>query len=266
MSTPPTERRRRRGLPLLITGVALVGAVVGGVVVSSLNNPDPVSTPPTSATNTPTATPTAPSTSIGTGYAVEAGGGGTRVANADGKTPMGYPSTCEGAIAAATNYAAMLESGDASSVTPEGVATFNALIDEISPGAIPGAGMWQDLEKADRAKYAENFAATPLLATAFPEVGAFRVVSCIPERSAEIDVLFGGELRMEGVDGVDRWYVTQRVQLTWMNDWSPRDVGDVPDAVEKSGLISPDEFSRSLRDSFLSGDPSEWQEYTNVPF
>lgn len=93
--------------------------------------------------------------------------------------------------------------------------------------------MWQDLEKADRAKYAENSCSDAAPRHSLPcGVGAFRVVSCIPERSAEIDVLFGGELRMEGVDGVDRWYVTQRVQLTWMNDWSPRDVGDVPDAAE----------------------------------
>ena len=126
--------------------------------------------------------------------------------------------------------------------------------------------MWQDLEKESRAKYAEIYAVSPLLSTAIPEVGAFRVVSCTPERAAEIDVLFGGELRLNGTEGVDRYYITQRVQLTWMNDWSPRDVGDMPDAVEKSGFISPDEFSRSLRDSFLSGDPSEWQEYSNVPF
>lgn len=266
MSTPPTERRRRRGLPLLITGVALVGAVVGGVVVSSLNNPDPVSTPPTSATNTPTATPTAPSTSIGTGYAVEAGGGGTRVANADGKTPMGYPSTCEGAIAAATNYAAVLEATDMSSATPEGVATYNALIDEISPGAIPGAGMWQDLAKEERAQYADLFADAPLLWTSMPEVGAFRVVSCTPERSAEIDVVMGGELHAPGSTEVEQWYLGQRVQLTWLNDWSPRDISILPGDESIGLLVSPNIFTRSIRDSALTGDLAQWQEYSNVPF
>ena len=266
MSTPPTERRRRRGLPLLITGVALVGAVVGGVVVSSLNNPDPVSTPTSTATTPPTATPVSTPTSSGTGYAVEAGGGGTRVANADGKTPMGYPSTCEGAIAAATNYVAVMQSGDAASVTPEGLATFNALIDEISPGAIPGGGMWQDLEKESRARYAENYAAMPLISTTLPEVGAFRIVSCTPERAAEIDVVLGAELRMEGSEEVDRWYVGQRVQLTWLNDWSPRDISDLP-GDEAIGLrVSPGDFSRSVRDTSLTGNLSDWQEYTNVPF
>ena len=264
MTTPPNERRRRRGLPLLITGAVLAGAIAGGVVVSQLNNPDTPAEPTATTTAEPTTATTAPTR--GSGYTVEAGAGGTRVANADGKTPMGYPSTCEGAIAAATNYAAVLEATDMSSATPEGVATYNALIDEISPGAIPGAGMWQDLAKEERAQYAELFADAPLLWTSMPEVGAFRVVSCTPERSAEIDVVMGGELHAPGSTEVEQWYLGQRVQLTWLNDWSPRDISILPGDESIGLLVSPNIFTRSIRDSALTGDLAQWQEYSNVPF
>ncbi|WP_108720348.1 hypothetical protein [Miniimonas sp. S16] len=253
------ERPRRRWWPVVLVGAVLVGGGVGLYTATRA---------PASPTTAPTVTATSlatPSSSAVPGLVVEAGGGGSTVASIDGVTPMGYPDTCEGAVAAATNQLVAIRAQPEGWTTPEGLARHAALVDYFSPGAIEGA-TWSSTTKTQRAAEAAQVdAQLPGMTTTDLDaaLGAFRVISCTPATTV-VDVVYGGIIR---IPGEEDWpvYASARVEVGWLDDWSIREVTDVPIGESPASRVAPDgAFTAETRAQLLAAGGPGWTEYANA--
>lgn len=196
---------------------------------------------------------------------IEAGAGGRDKAKADGETPVGYDSTCAGAVQAATNYTIWALSPQVQWRLDE--ETYNALIDEINGGLDGGIGPISEW----KAQTAENGFFTDknegLYAEAHPEWSLFHVEDCVPEHQATIDVGVGADRPATpdeaGMDG-------GRIYLSWDgHDWRLVDIDAdyYYELSEKHSIpfTTPKPTPQSWRDEAKEAFGPGWQEYTNAP-
>ncbi|WP_402378000.1 hypothetical protein [Isoptericola rhizosphaerae] len=225
---------------------------------------------PTSSTATPSASP-AP---VGS-YRVAAGEGGTTVAS-DGRTPVGYEQSCEGAVAAATNYSAGI--WDATFQGQMSEEQFVAYLTEINGGLDDGATTGD--EDSPLAALVTEFATIRADATEMrelgidfdpdgqlhPEWGGFLVQSCTSGGQATVQVLgySDSHLGEGGVGGYEAvsatvawvggdWRLIERVDLN--NDDLPEGYLDVE--------VAP--VSAADRRAWITTAGPGWTEYTNAP-
>lgn len=242
----------------------LVGAVVlVGIAVAVWAATRPVAPDPE-----PTTTPRA-SDPVAGSYRVAVGKGGTGTA-VDGRTPIGYQPTCEGAVHAATNY---LVAVDESLVTErQSGEDFAALLDELGAGLDGGAAETPigDL-KAQYATIREESAEydVPMFTgTSHPEWGAFLVRSCNEGAQAVIDIV-----RAWDEPQYPPFSTAYRVTLTWFGregdeaDWRlielrqlETDEAPAPLGESEASPVPTDE-----RRAWLMDAGPGWTEYTNAP-
>ncbi|MGC5168698.1 hypothetical protein [Luteimicrobium sp. DT211] len=265
-----SERPRRR-VPrwvwATIAGALVVGA---GAVALAMglggSSTPPASAGPSAASSPATSTSTAPD-AVG-GLRVAAGSGGTKgkVAS-DGRTPLGYANTCEGAVQAATNYVKGIEDGlYQPRLDAKGFAAYvSQLTDGLDGGAADGPVATLTAEftsgRAEVKKYG-----TPLdpNASFHPEWGAFIVRSCVPGTQASVDVVaYETPYMGKGNVGVGEYHVT----LAWFeNDWHlagyEAQLDGLPDGV--SG-VTTSPVPADHRHAWIAAAGPGWTEYTNAP-
>lgn len=242
----------------------LVGAVVlVGIAVAVWAATRPVAPDPE-----PTTTPRA-SDPVAGSYRVAVGKGGTGTA-VDGRTPIGYQPTCEGAVHAATNY---LVAVDESLVTErQSGEDFAALLDELGAGLDGGAAETPigDL-KAQYATIREESAEydVPMFTgTSHPEWGAFLVRSCNEGAQAVIDIVTYWD-----EPGVPPGAAGYQVTLAWFGlkgdteDWRLVELrqlasSDVPAGA--AGMTKSPVPATDRRAWLMDAGPG-WTEYTNAP-
>ncbi|MGQ4534471.1 hypothetical protein ACUH9Y_05125 [Dermabacteraceae bacterium P13115] len=116
---------------------------------------------------------------------VTAGKGGTKVSPIDGVTQIGYPQTCAGAVAAATNY---LNDLDVTRITSGEVTTdqFAKLYFDRTrlPKEERDRAVFDDKAYKERAKISHTRAIWK------PEWGGFKVNSCTPGKEADISLFY----------------------------------------------------------------------------
>lgn len=259
--TEPTTGRRK----LLWWGGGIIAAVALVAVVLSLagGSPDAAPAPTTTVTTTP-----------GTdGIRVASGTGGKQKAP-DGITPVGYESTCAGAVQAAANY-------DTALTDPTGTTGYNtptaktgaarpgldATLNRILSGSHPSI-----IEAEEGARPSTLFPGQET----HPEWGGFKVVRCTPSSLAVIDLFSCSVIpnRVEaerfGVAGL-AMCVPARYQLRWGGapfDWRLH-------AREGSNVIDPQPFNSpdgepvpitaKRRAEILKPGGTGWTEFTNAP-
>lgn len=184
--------------------------------------------------------------------AVTAGQGGSKKA-ADGRTPLGYPRTCEGAVAAATNYVS-------SATRLEWVQRHgDALLGQIS------------VADTQRIAYHREGMRTALTSgitmESRPEWGGFRLVACDPS-TATVNVWECEVQRYQGQSQRSCTAVT--TTLNWIgDDWKLRRY-EVP-AEPPVPAVTPDPAPGGVplptdqrRQALQAAGPG-WQEYANAP-
>ncbi|MEU8244067.1 hypothetical protein AB0C07_37915 [Actinoplanes missouriensis] len=224
--------------------VLALGVGIGNALASG---DDPVTQAPTPDASAPSASSPAVARLV-----VTAGQGGSGRA-ADGKTPIGYQHTCEGAVAAATNYvssATRLEW-----VKPYG----DKLLDQISDADT------QSIE--ERRTGMRTILEGGGVLESHPEWGGFRVVAC-DQYDATVDVWECEVLRANGQ--AQRSCAPIATAVAWVNgDWKLRRY-QVP-AEEPAPEPTPDPvpgdapLSAEQRRQALQAAGPEWQEYANAP-
>jgi len=258
------EKTHRRRVPGWIAAVAVVAAVLfTGVVTHLVTGGD--ARPAPGAAKPSTAAPTAasaPGTPVG-GYQVKAGAGGTATA-VDGRTPIGYPGNCQGAVEAATNYYTALAEGlFQDRLTPDG---FAALLAQINAGLdVDGANMGalktQFATIRDEGK-AKNI---PFYNAQYhPEWGAFRVQSCTKTSTAVIDIAgFATDDAVPGHSGQS----PQVISLSWFkDDWRLVDAKDLATDVYGSDPAWPvAPLPAAQRKAMIARGGPGWTEYANAP-
>lgn len=260
MSNDDQAPKRRRWPYLLGTAVLLAG---GGYAISQLVNDDAPTTDPTAVPTTPTLTdPTAPE------YVVEAGGGGTTTASVDGVTPMGYPQTCEGAIAAATNQWLAVSAQPEGWWSPEGLARTSELVDYFAPGEIDDITWMSDFKTArEEAAAVVNEHGTYNWADMNDaSLGAFHIVSC-SSSVAVVDIVYGSLVSTPETSEFTA-YGSQRVTVGWLGDWSLREAADIPSAEDPATEVQPERlggFSPEVRRALIEAGGPGWMEYSNAP-
>lgn len=259
MSTSTEQPQRRRLWPAVLVGAVLIGGGVGIYTATRPADATPTTAPTTVATASPSESPTQPVLSV------EAGGGGTTVATIDGVTPMGYPDTCEGAVAAATNQLIAITTMPEGWSTPEGLASYGELVDYFSPGEIDGL-TWSSTTKAERAE-AAAFADEHMPGMTSTDhdgaVGAFRVISC-SEATTVVDVVYGAVMNWPGEESI-AGYGSARVEVGWLGDWSIREVTDVPIEEDPASKVQPEgEFTAASRAELIAAGGSGWTEFSNA--
>lgn len=261
---------RARILVYTAIGAVVVLLIAGAGILVGMRLGDTTSAeqPPAEPPSTPTApTSSPPQDAAGDPrYEVEAGSGGTDVAEADGETPVGYDSGCPGAVQAATNYVTYALSGNVQWRVDQ--ATYEDLIDELNNGLDGGIGPMSDR----KARVIENgfFTDTtsPFYFETHPEWGIYRVTDCYPGNTATIDVIYAtadnATPEIAGVPGL-------RVYLTWNGgDWRLVDAESdfMYPLRENHPDLPPDAqmgATREWREQALSTLGPDWQEYTNAP-
>lgn len=226
--------------------------------------------------DTPATDPVArPITPMGAaGLSVRPGGGATAVA-ANGFTPIAFPATCEGAVAAIASAEQMLPLlGRVSGVTEEqwqltieqvfgkGSATANYYL-----GVARGAATDASVERVAKDRLAQ------LDMTTHPEWGGFRVVACRPGHSATVELLSCYRL---GADHRTACYGEAR-QVRWAGqpaDWVIQDHQATQDVVapairqkidNDADALSGVAPSAAKRAEWLTALGSGWQEFSNAP-
>ncbi|MGQ4548557.1 hypothetical protein ACUH96_02250 [Dermabacteraceae bacterium P13077] len=139
---------------------------------------------------------------------VTAGKGGTKVSPIDGMTQIGYPQTCAGAVAAATNY---LNDLDVTRVLSGEVTTdqFSKLYFDRTrlPKEKRDKIRFDDKEIKEYAKIAN------IRGIWRPEWGGFKVISCTPGKEANISLFYA-----VSADRKNYTYITDSNQLIWTDD------------------------------------------------
>lgn len=261
MPSATTERRPRRRAALI--GLAIAALVIGGGYAATrllgddeLNPDPPTASPTTNTTTEPTETK----------LVVAAGEGGSRIAQIDGVTPEGYPDTCEGAVAAATNLTAAFDYNAEGWSTPEGVARHAELVNYFARSG--DNAEWISNYKDARGADALSFGGTIESQSVYPGTGAFRVILCAPSTSV-VDVIVG--IATHPVDEAPDWlgYVSRRVTVAWISDdWVIRSVEAIPLAEDPAGDVQPgldaSDFTPELRAELLAAGGDGWTEYSNA--
>jgi len=258
------EKTHRRRVPGWIAAVAVVAAVLlTGVVTHLVTGGD--ARPAPGAAKPSTAAPTAasaPGTPVG-GYQVKAGAGGTATA-VDGRTPIGYPGNCQGAVEAATNYYTALAEGlFQDRLTPDG---FAALLAQLNAGLdVDGANMGalktQFATIRDEGK-AKNIPFYNL--QSHPEWGVFRVQSCAKGTTAVIDIAgFSTDDATPGLSNKSQ----QQISVSWFkDDWRIFDVKDqATDLYDSSETWPAAPVPTDVRKAMIAQGGPAWTEYTNAP-
>jgi len=276
MSEPGTpgspEVPRARRVPVWVLAVVVTVAIaLTAAITYAATRPDPAASPSPAASSAPSQTPTsppqaqAPGAPVG-GYKIDAGAGGTATA-VDGRTPIGYPAQCEGAVAAATNYyTAIAEGLYQDRLTAE---QFAALVDQINAGLDPGDGTGSMSAIKDQfATIRQESEAEGIQFTNpvyHPEWGAFLVRSCIDEATAVVDVVgFFEDDLAPGFSAQD----SRRVSVSWFNDdWRLVDIADLEED-PAAGVIPIDSIAplpAEQRKAMIAQGGPGWTEYTNAP-
>lgn len=260
MSNDDLARKRRRW-PYILGAVVLLAG--GGYALSQLVNDDAPTPDPTATPTTPTLTePATPE------YVVEAGGGGTTTASVDGVTPMGYPQTCEGAIAAATNQWLAISALPEGWWTPEGLARTSELVDYFAPGEIEHITWMSDFKTAreEAAAGVNDLGNYYWVDGVDASQGAFRVVSC-SSSEVVVDLVYGGVLHDVEISGYTA-YSSQRVTVGWLGEWSVREAAEIPFSEDPSTEVQPERlggFSTEVRRALIEAGGPGWTEYSNAP-
>ncbi|MGQ4509251.1 hypothetical protein ACUH9X_00705 [Dermabacteraceae bacterium P13147] len=116
---------------------------------------------------------------------VTAGKGGTKVSPIDGMTQIGYPQTCTGAVAAATNY---LNDLDITRITSGEVTTDQFAKLYFDRTRLPKEE--RDRAVFDDKAYKEVAKIDNTRAIWRPEWGGFKVISCTPGKEAKIGLFY----------------------------------------------------------------------------
>lgn len=251
--------RRRRPWAWLVGVVVLVGVAVAiwAATRPIASDPDPEATPSAQ-----------PSDPVAGSYRVAAGEGGTATAG-DGRTPVGYEPTCEGAVHAATNY---LVAVDEALVTERTSAQeFAALLDELGAGLDGGAAdsPLGDLktQHATIREESQTYDVPMFTGTSHPEWGGFLVRSCNESSQAVVDIITywdeagappgaGGyrvTLTWFGSEGDEDWRLVELRQL---------ETNDVPNGA--AGMTESPVPAADRRAWLMDAGPG-WTEYTNAP-
>lgn len=258
MSTSTEQPPRRRLWPAVLVGAVLIGGGLGIYTATRPADATPTTAPTAAATAAPSASAIQPVLSV------EAGGGGTTVATIDGVTPMGYPDTCEGAVAAAANQLVTIAAMPEGWTTPEGLARYGELVDYFSPGEIDGL-TWSSTTKSERAEAAATVVDRDAVYTATEldaSLGAFNVLSCT-EATTVVDIVYGAVLKSDGTSVPA--YGSQRVEVGWLGDWSIREVTDVPIEEDPASKVQPEgEFTAASRAELIAAGGSGWTEFSNA--
>lgn len=241
-------------------GVAVVAVAIGAGVLIGQGRSDGHATPPPS---TPSSAP--PSTAPSTG-GLMAGAGGTRKA-ADGKTPIGFASSCDGAAQAAAAYTVALT--DEIGYARPGVAGakrpgLKATLDYIfATGGAPDASVTEQ-----RTILLGPNSVLPGL-TAHPEWGGYRIADCVPKFTATID-LFSCLTGYPDSDGGSICDTTPWELVWYANDWhvarlpvtavDPDPTSVFPDSTKAPNPLS----AASRRQAIAAGGPG-WTEWANAP-
>ena len=238
----------RRGWLIGVGALALLTLGVGiGTALGSAGAP-----PAPSPTQPLALPPSAPSATEISRYVVTAGQGGSAL-GADRRTPIGYPRTCEGAIAAATNYvssATRLEW-----VRSHGDALLDQTVDADSRAI-------EDYREGMR-----TLLNTGVVMESHPEWGGFRVVDC-DQYTAAVDVWECEVIRLNGQ--AQRSCTAITTVVAWVyTDWKLRryDVPAAPPVPEETPDTVPDDspLPADQRRQALQAAGPGWQEYANAP-
>jgi hypothetical protein len=237
----------------VITAVLLTGVITYVARGDARSTPGAPAAPVASAPGTP-----------GGGLRVAAGAGGTAKA-VDERTPIGYPSTCEGAVAAATNYSTAITEGLYQNRLT--ATEFSALLGQLNGGLDNGPGPMSDLATHFSKIRTESKAAHIPFADvqSHPEWGAFRVQNCSAGAMAKVDIAGwskDGHAPGESVDYA--WHIS----VLWSgNDWrlvSATDLENSPTMAIPIRFRAAPLPALQRKVMIASGGPG-WTEYTNAP-
>jgi hypothetical protein len=232
--------------------VALLAGAATYAATRTNTNPAPAATTPSSAT-----TSTAPGAAGG--YTIKAGAGGTAKA-VDGRTPIGYASTCQGAVEAATNYyTAIAEGLFQDRLTMDGFAALtgqlNAGLDATTVSGLGKefAGIRADSKAKNRPSFNPSY---------HPEWGMFRVQSCVTDSTAVVEV--AGFFDMNGLS----LEAPKVVTVSWSKgDWRLASI-EVATNNPAGDAIAPDApapLPADQRRAMIAQAGTGWTEYTNAP-
>lgn len=191
---------------------------------------------------------------------IVAGAGGSRLAP-DGKTPIGYESTCAGAVEAATNYTRLLSQTSLS--LPEGsdkTVEYAVLDEDIESASIRTMGnetLVQSLSKSELNELKDSYRDT-----FHPEwSGKYLLDSCIPEQSATVGVagILNSSLPNEREANS---YTGRTFNMVWSDgDWKiqSEEMSDAPDASIKTPVLNDVETIENTSTTYVTwedGEPS----------
>ncbi|MBV7432224.1 hypothetical protein KRX53_02615 [Dermabacteraceae bacterium TAE3-ERU5] len=162
---------------------------------------------------------------------VTAGKGGTKVSPIDGMTQIGYPQTCTGAVAAATNY---LNDLDITRITSGEVTTDQFAKLYFDRTRLPKEE--RDRAVFDDKAFKEAAKIDNTRAIWRPEWGGFKVISCTPGEKADIALLHAAS-----ADRKKFTYFADISRMVWVDgDWRyvssetiPEPVANVPGTTTK---------------------------------
>jgi hypothetical protein len=262
--SPRRSRRLRVPAPVLVAGLVVVVLLAGAFSYAANRNttgPTPAAATSSPTATTPPATP-APAAPVG-GYQVKAGSGGTARA-VDGRTPIGYASTCQGAVEAATNYYTALGEGlYQDRLTADGFAGFLAQINAgLDVKDVTMSALKTQFDTIRTESKAKNI---PFYDAKYhPEWGAFRVQSCTQESTAEVDI--AGFSTDDAVPGVSGRYA-QKISLSWFkNDWRLTDAKDLAtDVYDVNPPFAAAPLPAAERNAMIAQGGPGWTGYTNAP-
>jgi hypothetical protein len=249
----------------LLTAAAAVAIAVGiGAAVAVGHRPD------TSATGSAAGT-----TSLGgAGLSVRPGEGAAALA-ANGFTPIAYPATCQGAVAAIASAEQVFpQLGAVKGVTDE---QWRQTIERVYGQDNPTAAYYLGIVRRAADDAAIQRVAKDRLAdldtTTHPEWGGFRVVSCQPGKTATVELLAClrqvadrhtacyADARQAGWDAGPGDWVIQQHQAP--GDVAPpvlrERIDDETDAL--AGSAPP----ARVRGAWLTALGAGWQEFSNAP-
>lgn len=242
----------RRRWWLIVIGV-VVALVLGVGIGSALRSREgsPATQPKATATSTASSSGT-PGTAVSQPLAVVAGKGGSRLA-VDGLTPVGYPRSCAGAVAAATNYVS--SAARLTWVGPRG----DELLDQIADA---DSRRIEYYRQGQRGALGDGFVVEP-----HPEWGGFRLVAC--DSTDATVIIWPCELERLGAK-VQRSCVAVSTAVAWVNgDWKLRryeiPAEDEPMLTPDDPVLGADPLPAEQRRRALKAAGPDWQEYANAP-
>jgi len=235
-------------------GIGVVAAMaVGGYLVAPDHTGKSVAGTPTKATSTPV--PVAP------GGAITSTSGGTPGPHG---VRFGFPSTCDGAVEAATSYLPVLRDPTYPLAGPAGADLASKILD---PSIDPNL----------RAVLTTpNGSPFPSTLTFHPGWGGFKILSCEAGKSATI-LIWSGVTFTPPVQGIGRWYGLYDVELLYGTDWKFTGAGGPGSTTSRADKLAEIEFGNSFNSQASGPAPSSevaqalksaspgWQEYADAP-